>query len=138
MFVAVWLLSFYMYFTKMAVLAEDLIIGVAFRRALQVLKSAIGPILIIGLIIFALSQGVSFLSTLVAAPAIGLFLAALWPLITESGTVNMPLLYGAGILLLFTIPVGWLISSVWVTWQNAVYTLVYRQITVSPVEKPIP
>ena len=72
------------------------------------------------------------MSLLFTAPAVGLFLAGIWPMINELGMINMPLLYLAGILLLVSVPIGWLISAVWVTWSNAVYTLVYKQLTLPP------
>ena len=59
-------------------------------------------------------------------------------MITETGMINMTLLYGAGILFLILLPVGWLISAVWATWSNSVYTLVYRRLTIPSPEDPTP
>lgn len=132
LYVIILVVSFYLYFVKLAVLVEDMGVGASFRRAARLLRGSIVPILLIGLIIFALSLGVNFLGTMVAAPALGLFLAALWPMMTETGAISMPLLYGAGFLFLITIPIGWLISSIWVTWQNSIYTLVYKQLISTP------
>jgi len=52
--------------------------------------------------------------------------------------INMPLLYLAGILFLISVPIGWLVTAVWVTWSNAVYTLVYRQLTLPPADPAHP
>jgi hypothetical protein len=132
------ILSFYMYFAKLAVVIEDLKIGASFRRAWQVIKGSIGPLILIGGIVYVLTLGMGVLSLLWTAPAAGLFLAGIWPMLNELGMINMPLLYLAGLLLLISVPIGWLVSAVWVTWSNAVYTLVYRQLTLSPADPAVP
>ncbi len=131
------LLSFYMYFTKLAVIIEDQKVGPSFRRAWQVIRGSIGPLVILGLIVYVIALVVGVISLLLTAPAIGLFTAGIWPMINKLGMINMPMLYLAGVLLLISIPIGWLVSSVWVTWSNAVYTLAYRQLT-SPSADPAP
>jgi hypothetical protein len=132
------LLSFYMYVVKLAVVIEDLTIGASFRRAGHVIKGSIGSLLIIGGIVFVLGLGMGVLSVLWTAPAAGLFLAGIWPMINQLGMINMPLLYLAGILFLISVPIGWLVTAVWVTWSNAVYTLVYRQLTLPPADPAHP
>ena len=128
LFMAATLLSFYFYILKLAVVIEDMGTTASFRRAWKVIRGSLGPLVIIGLIIFSLSLGVGVLSLLWTAPAIGVFLAGIWPMTHEMGMLNMTLLYLAGALFLLSLPVGWLVSAIWVTWSNAVYTLVYQRL----------
>jgi hypothetical protein len=131
------LLSFYMYFAKLAIVIEDIKVGAAFRQAWKVIRGSIGPLIILGLIVYVIALVVGVISLLLTAPAIGVFMAGIWPMINNLGMINMPMLYLAGVLLLISIPIGWLVSSVWVTWSNAVYTLAYRQLT-PPSADPAP
>jgi hypothetical protein len=135
-FAASTLLSFYMYFAKLAVVIEDLKVGASFRRAWKVIKGSIGPLVIIGLIVYVLALGMGVLSMLLTAPAIGVVLAGIWPMVNEMGMLNMPLLYLAGVLFLLSVPVGWLVSAVWVTWSNAVYALAYKRLISATVGSP--
>jgi hypothetical protein len=136
MFVFVPLLNFYIYFTKLAVVEEDLSFAASFQRAYGVIKTGLLPLIIIGLIVWAITLGVSFIAMIITAPFFGLLLAAIWPAIAETGPINMPLLYGAGALFLLSLPISWLMSGVWTAWANSVYALVYKQLALSPTQNP--
>ncbi len=134
-FAASTLLSFFFYFVKLAIVIEDLGTAASFRQAWKVIRGSLGPLVVIGVIVFALALGVGVLSAVWTAPAIGVFLAGIWPMVNETGMLNMPLMYLAGALFLLSLPVGWLVSAVWVTWSNAVYTLAYKRLisaTIAP------
>ncbi|MBN2085167.1 MAG: hypothetical protein JW748_08055 [Anaerolineales bacterium] len=135
-FTAATLLSLYFYFAKLAIVIEDLGIRASIRRSWKVILRSLGPLMIIGLIVFALSLGMGVVSVLWTAPAIGVFLAGIWPMVQELGMLNMPLLYLSGALFLLSLPVGWLVSAVWVSWTNAVYTLIYMRLTAEATAPP--
>jgi hypothetical protein len=120
-------ISFYMYTAKLVVLLEDKPLPAAFSRAGAFLKRFIGPVLLLGAIGYVVSIGISFISLIVAAPVFIFFLAGLMPMINETGMVNTTFVYIGAALFLIQLPIGWLITSVWVSWENALYTLFYRR-----------
>jgi len=130
------LLNFFIYFTKMAVVVEESSFAASFQRAYGVIKTSLLPLIIIGLIVWAIALGVGFVAMIITAPFFGLLIAAIWPAIAETGPINMPLLYGAGALFLLSLPIGWLMSGVWTAWANSVYALAYKRLASSPTQNP--
>lgn len=132
---AVLLLSLYLYFVQLTIVAEDIDLGASFRRAAQVLRERIGPTVAFGLIIFVVRIGVGLLSVALFLPALGTVMAGVLPFIMETGTINMGMVYAGGILFLVMLPVMWLFNSIFETWQTAVYALAYKEYT-KPVSAP--
>jgi hypothetical protein len=128
-------LSLYFYFVQIAVVADNLTIGEAFGKAFNTLRDRIGPAFLFGIITFLVSLGVGLGTLILFIPSGGLFFAAFWPMIIETGPVSMGLLYAALIIFLVTLPVAWLIQSVLETWRTAVWTLAYKRFIQPP---PVP
>jgi hypothetical protein len=120
-------INFYMYFSKLAAILEDKPWLESFSRAAGLLKSTIGPALLLGLLVYVVGWGVNFLTLLAAAPAIGFLLAGFAPLMSQSGTVRPVWAYLGTALFIVQIPVSWWIISVWVGWKNALYALFYQR-----------
>jgi hypothetical protein len=131
-------LSLYFYFVQVAIATEDLSLTAAFGKAFNVLRDRIVPSFVIGLILFIVNIGIALATAVLFVPSMGLLFAAFWPMIIETGALNMGLLYAAIIVGLVTLPVAWLIESVVATWRTAVWTLAYRQFarSVPPAQPP--
>jgi hypothetical protein len=125
-------LSLYFYFVQIAIVAENLSIGVAFGKAFNILRDRIGPAFLVGIITFLVQLGVGLGMLVLFVPSVGLFLSAFWPVIIATGPISMSLLYAALIVFLVTIPVSFLIQSVLETWQTAVWALVYKRFATPP------
>jgi hypothetical protein len=129
-------LSLYFYFVQLAVVAENLSLGEAFGKAFNTLRDRIGPAFLFGLITFLVSLGVGLGTLILVVPSIGLFFAAFWPMIIETGPISMGLLYAALIVFLVTLPVILLIQSVLETWRTAVWALAYKRF-IQPPSAPV-
>lgn len=125
-------LSLYFYFVQLAVVAENLDLGAASGRGFHMLRDHIGPAILVGFILFMVSLGVGLVAFAMFLPVIGLALAGFWPMIAQFGSINMGMLYAAGIMFLVLLPVTWLIQSVIETWQTAVWALAYKRFTQIP------
>jgi hypothetical protein len=131
-------LSLYFYFVQIAIVAENLSIGVAFGKAFNILRDRIGPAFLFGIVTFLVSLGVGLGMLILFVPSVGMFLAAFWPMMIQTGPVSMGLLYAALIIFLVTLPIAWLVQSVLETWRTAVWALAYKRFALPPAAPQAP
>jgi hypothetical protein len=123
-------LSIVAHFAQFGVVLDGLRVGDAFRKGWEVLKTNLGPIIILGLILIVIGFVAGIL---IAAP----FIAILAPLLigmiagsnADSALPGMPFLVAAGLGFLCYLPIALVLSGVLQTWVMSAWMLAYRQFT---------
>jgi hypothetical protein len=109
-----------------AVVVENQGVGEAIGRAWTILRDHIGPAVIVYLILLAVSLVMGFVVLILVAPGAALIFLSFLPLITQAGSLNVPLLViGIVLLVIFTL-VSLLINAVYTVWETGVWTFAYQ------------
>jgi hypothetical protein len=121
-----WLISVWLELTIVAIVGENLSIQDGVRRAWEIIRTNLGPTIVVSLIIFIASL---ILGLLIGLP----FLAIVLPVIagvfsqTEAGLVTG--LIVAGVILLLYLPIAILLFGVMQAYVGTVWTLFFRRLS---------
>jgi hypothetical protein len=129
----------YVMLTQIALVIENLGVLDAFRRAWEVLKANLGPIIVMGLIVVI---GSWLVGLLLAVPLIAIVLPVGFALALGTKTAANSGLIFAGLCLVVYVPVLIVLNGILRTYITGVWTLTYRRLTqrlgVVPGEAPAP
>ncbi len=111
---------------QIGIIVDDLSVFSAVSKGWELLKTNVGPVIVLGLILFVIGLVIGLVALIplavIAAPVLLAFLS-------DPNNPNIPLLIGAGLALLCLLPILWLVSSVVTTWVYSTWTLAYRHFT---------
>jgi hypothetical protein len=126
------------HFAQFYVVLEDARAIDAFRKGWELLKSNLGPILILGVILIV----TSFIAGLVLAlPLLALVAPVFAAWVLNEGAladVPMPLLVGAGLGFVCYLPILIVLTGILQTWVMSAWTLAFRQWTAGSAAAPGP
>lgn len=126
-------LSIWAHFAQFAVVIDDLSVMDAFRKAWEVIKANIGPIIVLGIILIA----IGFVAGLVlAGPFIALVIPSIIAFAVNPENPNVLVLVGSGLALLCYLPIAIVLGSILQTWTTSVWTLAYRRFTAGSASAP--
>lgn len=130
------ILPIFLNFAYFGIILDDTPLIDSLRNSFNLIKTNIVNVLILGLILFAISLGIGFVT---AIP----FLVALIPVFiafTQSPREpNMALIAATGVAFLCLVPLSIIIGGVLTTWSTAAWQLAYRQFTGNaPVAPQLP
>jgi hypothetical protein len=142
-FLIVAVLGVYTQLAQIAAVVDNLSIGDALSRALQVITNNLANIIVLGLVLVIIQAVVGFV---LALPALAVILPAAVGIIgfaEEARVVGTTALLLAGLCLVAYIPIAILIGGVLQTWTTAAWTLAYTQLAgrapaVSPPSGVVP
>jgi hypothetical protein len=120
------ILNIVAYFAQIAAVIENLSVGDALRRGWEVLRSNIGSIIVLGIILLVIGGVIGFV---IALPLIAVVFP---PLIGAAAGDESGLITGLGIAaicFLIYLPVLLLLGGILQTWITAAWTLAYNQFT---------
>jgi hypothetical protein len=111
---------------QIGVVVDDLGVVDGIKRGWELLKANIGPVVIVGVLLFVIGLAIGFVLVLplvlIATPLFVAFMA-------DPENPNMPLVIGSIVGFLCLLPFLWVLGGIINTWTYSVWTLTYRQIT---------
>jgi hypothetical protein len=124
--IAGWLISVWLELTIVAIVGENLSIMDGVRRGWQIIRSNLGPTIVVSLVIF--------IGTLIVSLLIGLpFLIVVLPLaagfISQTNTGFMTGLIVAGVILLIYLPIAIILGGILQAYIGTIWTLFFRRMT---------
>ncbi len=119
----------YVMLTQIALVIENLGVFDAFRRAWEVLKTNLGPIIVIGLIVII---GSWIIGLILALPLIAVVLPVAFTLALGSEQAATSGLIAGGLCLVVYVPVLIVLNGILRTYVTGVWTLTYRRLTQRP------
>jgi hypothetical protein len=124
-----WALSVVIEQANAAIVLENLGIGDGFRKGWDVVRTNLGPIILLTLIIFVGSGIVGFV---IAIPLV----AAVFPLILGAASNNTNPMWITAICCAIYFPVLLLLSGILNAYVQSVWTLTYMRLTAKPMDTP--
>lgn len=111
---------------QIGVVVEDLKVFDGMKRGWELLKTNIGPVIIVGLLLFVIGFLIGFV---VLVPLVVIAIPAIVAFMANPRDPNIPLIVGSIVAFLCFLPVLWVLSGMINTWIYSVWTLVYRELT---------
>jgi hypothetical protein len=120
------LLGIIAHFAQFAVVLEDLGVLDSYRRGWAILKSNLGNIIVVGIIVIIIEVIVSLVLVL---PMLVIVVPTAIAFLLGGNQPNFAALAVGGVALVCYLPIAIVLGGILHTWSTAVWTLLYRQVT---------
>jgi hypothetical protein len=137
-----WLVSVWLELTIVAIVGENLSISDGIRRGWQIIRSNLGPTIVVSLIVFI---GSLIVGLLIALPFLAVVLPIVAGFVSQTETGIRTGLIAAGVILLLYLPVAIALGGILQAYIGTIWTLFFRRMTghlpsgaIAPVEPVSP